>query len=117
LLKIIAWTERPFDIPTKDAQDLLYLSETYEKLPFVELYDDANLLAHFEADITLVGAYLLGQHVALMCSNRPRQYVQGFLKGDLNDRIFEDLIDDFRQVRRCVLLKLLSFTRFVYLLF
>jgi len=94
LLKIIAWTDRPLDIRKKDAQDLLYLCEAYEKLPFVELYDDANLLALFDADITQVGAYLLGRHVELICSDGPRQYVQEFLNGNLNERRFEDLVDE-----------------------
>lgn len=98
LLKTIAWTDRPLDIRRKDAQDLLYLCESYERLPCVELYDDQNLLTRFDADITQVGAYLLGQHVELICSDDSRQYVQEFLNGNLDDRSFEDLIDDSMEV-------------------
>jgi predicted nucleotidyltransferase len=52
LLKAIAWTDRSPDLRAKDAKDLLYLAHTYERLPFVDVYADEELLERVDFNVT-----------------------------------------------------------------
>ncbi|OMH39407.1 nucleotidyl transferase AbiEii/AbiGii toxin family protein [Motiliproteus sp. MSK22-1] len=62
ILKLIAWMDRPSDKRDKDAKDLIYLFNTYEKVPEINkgLYEDQELMEQYEWDIDLAGAHLLG---------------------------------------------------------
>lgn len=66
ILKLIAWTERPAELRVKDARDITYVLESYERLPAVqdECYGDEELMEAHGWDITLAAAEVLGRHVA-----------------------------------------------------
>lgn len=65
VLKLIAWTERPAELRVKDARDITYVLESYERLPTVldECYGDEELMEAHGWDITLAAAEMLGRHV------------------------------------------------------
>lgn len=66
ILKLIAWTERPAELRVKDARDITYVLESYERLPAVldECYGDEELMEAYGWDITQAAAEMLGRHVA-----------------------------------------------------
>jgi len=66
ILKLIAWTERPAELRVKDARDVTYVLESYQRLPAVldECYGDEELMQAHGWDITLAAAEVLGRHVA-----------------------------------------------------
>lgn len=69
LLKLIAWTDREAGARKKDAADLAYLLENYEKIPAVEdaLYGERqDVLEVYGWDRSLGGAHLLGSAVSVI---------------------------------------------------
>ena len=65
LLKLIAWQDRSPDVRLKDAVDLRYLFDYYERIPEVSdtLYSDAALGERHSWDTQLMAAELLGKRV------------------------------------------------------
>ena len=72
LMKLIAWLDRDKMLRKKDALDLKYLFESYEKLPDNQkrVFDDTELLEKYDVDIALIGAYLLGKDTNLIASDQ-----------------------------------------------
>jgi predicted nucleotidyltransferase len=65
LLKLMAWRDRSPDVRSKDAVDLRYLLDYYDRIPEVSdtLYSDAELGERYSWDTELMAAELLGQRV------------------------------------------------------
>jgi predicted nucleotidyltransferase len=88
ILKTIAWTDRSSDKRVKDAQDLVYLCDTYEKMPSVldRVFQEENtaILERFNYDSKLVGAHLLGVDASLICSMPASDYIQEFFESKLS---------------------------------
>lgn len=65
LLKLVAWRDRSPDVRSKDAVDLRYLLDYYERIPEVSdsLYSDIELGERNSWDIQLMAAELLGKRV------------------------------------------------------
>jgi predicted nucleotidyltransferase len=99
LLKTIAWTDRSPDMRAKDAKDLLYLARTFEKLPFVDVYGDEELLERLGFNITLVGAYLLGKDSCKISGDAACDYISNFFRGEMKNRSFDNLIDESLESR------------------
>lgn len=89
VLKTISWTDRAPDLRGKDAEDLLFIAEYFERVLGEEVFQDA-VMELYEYDITLVGAYLLGQRASSICSEVTSAYIRGFLRGE-RDLRFDDL--------------------------
>lgn len=77
LMKLIAWRDRDRTLRKKDALDLKYIFESYERLPNnqTRVFEDIELLENYDADIMLIGAYLLGKDTNSIASDRSRKFV------------------------------------------
>lgn len=62
ILKLVAWMDRTADIRGKDAKDLVYLLESYEKIPTIskQLYEDGTVMDQYGWDSGLAASHLLG---------------------------------------------------------
>lgn len=89
VLKTISWTDRARDLRGKDAKDLLFIAEYFERVLGAEVYDD-TLMEQYDYDITLVGAYMLGQRASGICGEVTHEYIRGFLAGE-RGMAFDDL--------------------------
>lgn len=81
LLKIIAWRDRAREKRNKDAADLAYLIETYEKVGDISLriYDVRGLMEFYEWDMALASAFLLGQDSKSIAKNETKIMVNDIL--------------------------------------
>jgi len=77
LMKLVAWRDRNRALRKKDGLDLRYIFESYERLPNnqTRVFEDVALLEKYEADIILIGAYLLGKDTKLIASEQSREFV------------------------------------------
>lgn len=77
LLKLIAWQDRTPDVRPKDALDLRYLLENYERIPEVSdtLYGDTELGGRYEWDTQLMAAEHLGKRVREIAATESAQIV------------------------------------------
>jgi predicted nucleotidyltransferase len=77
LMKLIAWRDRDRTLRKKDALDLKYIFESYERLPDSQtrVFEDTDLLEKYDADIMLIGAYLLGKDTNSIASDRSKEFV------------------------------------------
>ncbi len=94
LLKTVCWTSREVGTRKRDALDLVHACRFYERLPYVELYDDDALLERFEYDVTAIGAYLLGRGVGVICGEECKDYISRFLRGDLSGVDIDTMVDE-----------------------
>lgn len=94
LLKIIAWTERAANLRKKDASDLAYLTENYEKIPSIidAIYDDASVLERFDWNTTLAGAFALGKNTNVIASKGAQAVVTKMRNGEFKNRTLETLV-------------------------
>lgn len=78
LLKLMAWQDRSPDVRPKDAVDLRYLLDYYEKIPEVSdtLYSDAGLGERYSWDTQLMAAELLGKSVREIIGTDAAQVLQ-----------------------------------------
>ena len=93
LLKLIAWTDRAADIRRKDASDLAYLLENYEKIPMITeiIYDDTAVLEGFDWDPALAGAFVLGSASKAIASEEALTIVAKLKSGKVRNRTIETL--------------------------
>lgn len=95
LLKLIAWTDRAPDIRKKDAVDIKYLLESYEKIPRVqdEAYDVANasVMESYGWDLTLATAHLLGQYASRIANENTKKLITALLAGQIQQKTLEAL--------------------------
>lgn len=87
LLKIIAWSDRERKIREKDAQDMKYLLEAYEKVHGVSdrIYGDIELMDKYEWDLSLGSAHMLGVDSALISGKDTKQLVLTIFLDNLGD--------------------------------
>lgn len=78
LLKLMAWRDRSPNMRPKDAVDLRYLFDYYEKIPEVSdtLYSDAELGERYSWDTQLMATELLGKGVREIIGVDAAQVVQ-----------------------------------------
>ena len=91
LLKLVAWLDRPSELRAKDARDLTYLCESYEKVPSVidVIYDKmTNELEMVDWDIRQVSAYCLGVHAAAIAEDQTKAFINKLFESDdmMNER-------------------------------
>ncbi|MEE8059118.1 MAG: nucleotidyl transferase AbiEii/AbiGii toxin family protein [Pseudomonadales bacterium] len=86
LLKMIAWTDRIPGERKKDAKDIRYLLETYEKIPAIEiaLYADQHTMDTYDADLSLAAAHHLGINAAEIAGESTYKFIS-LLLGDTNN--------------------------------
>lgn len=95
LLKIIAWTDREPGRRRKDALDLAYLFETYERIPTItdRIYEGSELES-YDYDNTLAGAHILGLHAAALAAPETKEYIRSFFEGRLPGFSKEKLVQE-----------------------
>ncbi len=88
LLKVISWSDRSRDSRRKDALDMRYLLNVYDRLPHKEsgVYD-SELLVEYDGDTQLVGAYLLGAKASAIANDATRSYVVSFMDDEHKDQL------------------------------
>ena len=94
LLKLVAWTDREAGGRRKDAADLTYLIENYERIPAVEETldeDEGGILERYEWDRSLGGAHLLGSAVSTIASTPSKRIVSDLLNDRIQGRRVESL--------------------------
>lgn len=81
LLKIVAWMERPREVRGKDARDVGYLLESYERIPAVRdaLYDRNDVMERYHWDALLAGACCLGEHALALAEHETRELILALL--------------------------------------
>jgi predicted nucleotidyltransferase len=94
LLKLISWSDRESGLRRRDAQDLLYLTSMYERLPFVDVYGDSELLERYDYNVATTGAHLLGRDVREVAGDESRLFVEQLLAGKIKGRDFDLLVDE-----------------------
>lgn len=90
LLKLIAWTDRAPDMRRKDAADIKYIFENYERIPSVrdEAYNEASagVMESYDWDLTLACCHLLGRHAREIASNGTVRLLSALIAGEVNQR-------------------------------
>lgn len=96
ILKLIAWTERPPELRIKDAQDLVYILDSYERIPAVqdECYGDADLMGGYEWDINLGAAEILGRSVRDVLQPRTTELLSQLFDDGTGKLTLENLVED-----------------------
>jgi len=87
LLKIIAWADRASEKRNKDALDLAYLLEAYERVDDinVRVYEVEGLMESVDFDLPQASAYLLGQDATGIAENDTKKMVIGILDKALDE--------------------------------
>lgn len=95
LLKIVSWSERDVELKKKDAEDLAYLLETYEKIRSVadRAYEE-DIMEQYDWDITLACAHLLGRDSVAIASEKTRIRIAEILDNNLADKESSKLVTD-----------------------
>ncbi len=86
LLKLIAWSDRVRDLRKKDALDLVYLLETYERVDGIvdQLYEEDGLMEQYDWDIKFASAHRLGIDSALISQEATKKQIYKILENNLN---------------------------------
>lgn len=93
VLKLIAWSNRGYEVPTKDISDFSLILRKYAQAGNEErLFDELkDLLAQEGFDLELAGARLLGRDMAVVMSSQTKDVVLGILRDgtipEKNDRL------------------------------
>ena len=82
VLKLIAWSNRGREVPTKDISDFSLILRKYAQAGNEErLFDELqDLLAQEGFDLELAGARLLGREMAVVMSSQTKDVVLGILR-------------------------------------
>lgn len=94
LLKLISWSDRPSDLRRKDAQDLFQLACRYERILGEKIFGFEDIMELFGYDVTLAGAFLLGQGARSISVQKTKDYVVSFLDGELRGLDIEILVSE-----------------------
>lgn len=94
LLKIIAWHDRVREKRNKDASDLTYLLEAYERVSDIRerVFDVEGLMEFFDYDLPQASAYLLGRDAAEIAKDGTKAVVIGILDKALDEDNPSDLV-------------------------
>ena len=87
LLKIIAWSDRERDKRGKDALDLTYLMEAYERVAGIQdrVFEIEGLMESVSHDLQQASAYLLGQDASEIAKGETKNVVVDILERALDD--------------------------------
>ena len=114
LLKVIAWADRERDIRSKDAQDVAYLLEAYQKVNGVtdRIFEDAERMDQYGWLPELGSAYILGVDTAAITEGKTKQLVLNILddnlKNDGPNLLVVDMGGNYEYEERYNLLKAFS---------
>ena len=101
LLKLIAWADRAADMPRKDATDIKYILESYERIPAIldEVYGEKNsmIMATYDWDLTLACSHLLGRHAQKIASPETSETVRRLFAGEIKNLSIETLFAEMSQ--------------------
>lgn len=94
LLKIIAWEDRVKEKRSKDATDLAYLFEAYERVSDIRerVYEVENLMESVGWDLPQASVYLLGKDTATIAKSETKSKIIEILKLSLNEDSTGDLV-------------------------
>lgn len=99
LLKLVAWTQRRFTQPKKDAADMAYLlrhfSAIWTEKALFDHHNDAIEAADFDLDIA--ACWVLGQKMADMAGKDTRVYVLNILDNELKDETDSALVREIAE--------------------
>lgn len=87
LLKIIAWSDRGRDKRGKDALDLTYIMEAYERVAGIQdrVFEIEGLMESVGHDLPQASAYVLGQDAAEIAKRETKIVVVDILERALDD--------------------------------
>ena len=96
LLKLVAWVDRRYTQPRKDAHDLALILRHYLDVGGAErLYSvAAHLLDEVDFDYEMAGAWLLGRDMAKLLPPEGRQRIAGLLEAEANPKGRLGLVGD-----------------------
>lgn len=96
LLKLIAWSDRGAGARKKDAKDILYILETYEKIPDIEtaLYEDQDVMDTYDNELTMAAACHLGRNSAAIAGSSSYEFISLLLGNNENAVHRETLIEE-----------------------
>jgi len=96
LLKLIAWGDRAANLRVKDALDLAYLIDNYERVEQVgaRLYDIDGLMARYEWDNDLGSAHLLGMDTASIAGPDAKVRIGKVLENNLQEETPNHLVEE-----------------------
>ena len=98
LLKLVSWLDREREMRAKDATDLIYLIQTYSKIPGVldTLYEEGYMEAQ-EWDAELASTMKLGEDVAVIASPETAKVLKGelFNNPEKMDQIAREMERDY----------------------
>lgn len=96
LLKCISWMDREPIMRKKDAADIAYLLDMYERIPTIKavLYDDPELLDIYDYDLSLVGAHHLGIDAKKIASQGTLNIILSLLENQLEGLPLDILISE-----------------------
>lgn len=94
LLKLVAWTQRRYTQPKKDAADMAYLLRYFSAILSEKVLFDQHFAAVEAAafDIDLAACRVLGQKLANMAAKDTRAYVLHILDNELKSKFDSGLV-------------------------
>lgn len=94
LMKLISWNEK-YPNRSKDAEDLLFILNNYEKVVFNRLYDrESSLLEEEDFDIRIAGIRLFGQDMAKIADPETLKTVKEILENETGEKSKYRLVQD-----------------------
>lgn len=99
LLKLVAWTQRRYSQPRKDAADMAYLLRHYSTILTTDVLFDQHL-AVIEAasyDVDIAACRVLGQKMATMAANDTQVFVLKILNRELSEETDSSLVRDIAE--------------------
>jgi predicted nucleotidyltransferase len=94
LMKLISWNEK-YPNRSKDAEDLLFILNNYEKVVFKRLYDEeSSLLEEEDFDLRLAGIRLFGQDMAKIADPETLKTVKEILEHETGEQFRYRLVQD-----------------------
>ena len=96
LLKLIAWSDRVANLRVKDALDLAYLIDNYERVEQVggRIYDIDGLMAQYEWDNDLGSAHLLGVDTAAIAGPNAKARTVAIIDSNLQEETPNYLVEE-----------------------
>lgn len=85
LLKVISWADREMQLKKKDAEDFVYLIETYEKVSMVnhKIFETEGLMEKYDYNLTLGSAHQLGVDSSAISGEETKNSIIGILENNI----------------------------------
>ncbi len=99
LLKLLAWTQRRYTQPRKDAADMAYLLRHYSTILTTDVLFDQHLTVIEAAtyDVDIAACRVLGQKMATMAAKDTQVFVLTILNHELNEETDSSLVCDIAE--------------------